>query len=409
MLAVDSTPPGIALLGFSERDKGILTFFLEKQRASNFMIVSETYADLCVLDLDGIDGQKLLQQQFDRHPHRSLIVLSVRDVHIDNVRVLRKPLRTDFFKSALEFTLSELTQRSPVARAQLAVATTVPISVPDPVLAPAPVSERIPSLKGREENSLVSLDSDGIDRRSALPGMSAQARIIHGSCGVSGAIDFNMPVDMNKLFYNPHDLFQGVLKNAIERCRHEGRPLHLELSHGKYVTLLPKANIALTNLSDTKLRPRCLLPMEHNQINIDYHRESETHLLNACTDIVQSIDALLWKVALWSARGRLPVGTNIDAVVRLQQWPNLTRLMAIPQFLRMAALWSKSPSPLKKTVELLNIEARYVCAFFSACCALELTHTLAATVNQDVVPGHMPNSAAPGGLLRRLLKRLRVA
>lgn len=410
MFSVGSKPVGIALLGFSERDMGVLAFFLEKQGTNGFLIVPEANADLCVLDLDSVNGQKLLQRQLDRHRRRPLIALSVRDADIDNVRVLRKPLRTDVFKSVLELSVRELARRSSVEETQ-APSETAPISVSNlvPELASASVPVQIQPPKGSEEKDAVTMGLSSIDRRSALPSVSAQARIIHGSCGVGGTVDLDMTADLKKLFYEPRDYFQHALKGAVDQCRHEARPLHLQMSDEKYVTLLPKTNIALTNLSDTKLRPRCLIPINHNQINIEYRRESEIHLLSASTEIPQSIDALLWKVTLWSSRGRLPVGTRIDSVIRLRQWPNLTRLMAIPQFLRIAALWAKNPSPLNRTVELLNIEARYVCAFFSACCALELTQALTATVDREALPDNASNSGAPAGLLRRILHRLRVA
>jgi hypothetical protein len=131
--------------------------------------------------------------------------------------------------------------------------------------------------------------------------------------------------------------------------------------------------------------------------------------MHADTETPQDIDGLLWKVTLWSARGRLPLGTDIDTTIALRQWPNLTRLLAIPEFLRIAALWVKNPLSLSKTAELLNIEARYVCAFFSACDALELTQVLPTTGEAVVFDSNQEKSVAPKGLLRRILRRLRVA
>ena len=57
-------------------------------------------------------------------------------------------------------------------------------------------------------------------------------------------------------------------------------------------------------------------------------------------------DALLWKVALWTARGRVPLGTPLDQPVYLKHWPDLNALTPLPQALRMAALWLNHPLPL---------------------------------------------------------------
>jgi hypothetical protein len=182
----------------------------------------------------------------------------------------------------------------------------------------------------------------------------------------------------------------------------------VNLPDEKYIALFPKTNTALTNLSDSKLRPRCLLPIRSHQIRIDYPNDSENNPMHTDTQASQDIDGLLWKVTLWSARGRLPLGTNIETTITLRQWPNLTRLLAIPQFLRIAALWVKTPLSLKRTAEQLNIEARYVCAFFSVCDALELTQVLPMTEDKVILESNQKRSVAPKGLLRRILRHLRI-
>jgi hypothetical protein len=183
--------------------------------------------------------------------------------------------------------------------------------------------------------------------------------------------------------------------------------VRLHLPGGKYVTLLPKANAALTDLSDSRLRPRCLLAIKPNETRIELLQESESQLLNTSRYPAQNIDAMLWKVALWSARGRLPIGIDIHSKISLHHWPNLTRLVNIPQFLRVAVLWAKYPRTLADTVEALGIEARYVCAFFSACHALDLTQVQIAPASPEVPVAEAPKPAR-SGILGRILRRLRV-
>jgi hypothetical protein len=180
------------------------------------------------------------------------------------------------------------------------------------------------------------------------------------------------------------------------------------LADEKYIMLFPGANIAVTNLSDSKLRSRCLLPINSHYINVDYIKESKGHPLPVDAEAPLDIDALVWKVTLWTARGRLPLGTNIESPIALHHWPNLTRLLAIPQFLRIAALWVKTPLSLRKTAEYLNIDARYVCAFFSVCNSLELTQTLSTSEVQKDLATEKKRSTAPKRLLRRILRHLRL-
>lgn len=399
MLSAGNKPLGVALLGVNDRDGAILELFLDQHWSSNCLLVSEEFADLCILDLDSLGGKKLLQQQQESHPDRPLIVISVRDVTIDDVHLLRKPLSGQLLKRAIDDCVSVLDLQAPVEE--------------PPTSTPKPIPEATPKTRSeahREADTALTVFKNN-DRRSALPNSATQARIIRGSCGHMDRFEVNISPGSNILYYDPNTLLQQELKNAIDQCRREARPLRMSLPDDKYIVLLPEFNIALTNLSDSKLRPRCLLPVNKYQFQIDFpdERESDQLVTHTHTEPAQDIDGLLWKVTLWSARGRLPLGIQIDTTIGLRQWPNLTRLLAIPQFLRIAALWVKTPQTLSKTADLLNIEARYVSAFFSACYALELTQSLSSAENEVALENDQKSSVAPKGLLRRILQRLRVA
>jgi hypothetical protein len=372
-----------------------LELFIDHHWSSNCLLVAEEYADLRILDIDGPEGKKLLKQLQDCHTKKPLIVLSVHDTDINDALHLRKPLSGDLLKSTIDDHMAAFLYQPPTEK--------VPAFTPEP----EPASETI--YKSREElnSSITKLKSNA--RRAWMPNATTQARIIRGSCGLSDSIKLSNLSYSNNLYYDPSRHFQQVLKSAVEQCRGETRPLRVNLPDEKYIALLPESNIALTNLSDSKLRPRCLMSIRSHQIHIDYPSDGENDPMHADTETPQDIDGLLWKVALWSARGRLPLGTDIDTTIALRQWPNLTRLLAIPQFLRIAALWVKTPLSLNKTTELLSIEARYVCAFYSACYALELIQVLPATDDAVVFDSNQNESVAPKGLLRRILRRLRVA
>ncbi len=401
MSATGNKSLSIALLGMNDRDRARLELFLDQHWSSNCLLVSERYANVCILDLDGLDGKKLLQQQLELHSDRPLIVLSVRDVDNNDVTYLRKPVSAALLKKAINDQMIALSEQA--AAEQFLEPAPEPTPIPAP--APAPVSYTPP----RISPATTAAPNTANDRRSALPNTVAQARIIRGSCSVKAPKDFlSLPKD-DSLHYDPKTLFQQALKSHIEQSRLDGRPRRLTLADEKYIVLIPETNVALTNLSDSKLRPRCLLPISEHQIRIDHPGVTEIQRMHSGMEAPQDIEYLLWKVTLWSARGRLPHGIHMDSVIELKQWPNLTRLLAIPQFLRIAALWAKNPYPLSKTVEALNIEARYVYAFFSACFALELAQVLSTDEGQNALQESQEKAAAPKGLLQRLLRRLRVA
>jgi hypothetical protein len=394
----------LSLLGLRDTDQAVLELFLHKQCSRICRIVADERADLCILDLDGINGKKLLLQQQANHPHRPLIALSARDTDIDGVQFLRKPLRSTLLKQAIEFFREEKSQQCQ-ARESSRTRETTP--EPPPATVPAEQETARKVRQGRQHQPSVGFAVN--NSKTSLDTLEASSRTVQECFGLPYEINLGKRTDREKLFYDPTVLFQSVLMRAVESSRQSTRPVKLQLPGDKHILLLPKANLALTNLSDTRLRPRCLLPVSQDEIEIQTLGYSEPHLLSTTDHTQQNIDALLWKVALWSARGRLPVGTDINAQIGLQHWPNATRILTMPQFLRIAALWVKSPHSLAATVDMLSIEARYVCAFFSACQVLNLTRIQAAvgSAEMESVIGAAP-APARTGLLRRLLRHLRV-
>jgi CheY-like chemotaxis protein len=84
------------------------------------------------------------------------------------------------------------------------------------------------------------------------------------------------------------------------------------------------------------------------------------------TDTSCELEAFLWKLALYTYRGRLPQGTDVQEPVYLRYWPNLTRLEPVPNGMRIASLWSRQPASLASLIGRLRIPQRQVFAFYAA-------------------------------------------
>jgi hypothetical protein len=390
----------IALLGMNEHEAARLELFLGHYWPSNCVLANERFADFFIINLDSQEGKNQLPQLLARQPKRPIVALSVRDTEINDVTVLRKPLSVDTLNRIIDSHLRTMTEKTPLPVTQEeAPASDV---TPKPPLKPAPRSQQDKPIL------ITQLVKTNIRRRS-LPTLATQARIIRGSSNLTENPEPSILSWGDSFFYNPSTHLQQILKTNISQSRQSGLPVRLRFSEEKYIVLLPESDTAITNLSDNMLRARCLLPISQLQIRTDHLDATDVHRIKYGIDIPQDIDFLLWKVSLWSARGRLPIGTDSDSPITLKQWPNLTRLLAIPEFLRISALWVKTPVSLRKTIEVLNIETRYVCAFYSACFALELTDIVSANDEQSVMQNHANQPSAPKGLLRRILQRLRVA
>jgi hypothetical protein len=92
--------------------------------------------------------------------------------------------------------------------------------------------------------------------------------------------------------------------------------------------------------------------------------------------------------------------------VFLSRWPNLTRVLELPNAVRIAAIWTEQRLSLAFTAEILKIPQSHVFAFYGAAYSAGLAGP--AQRSEDVVIAEAavePNSRR--GLFAKILDRLR--
>ena len=96
-----------------------------------------------------------------------------------------------------------------------------------------------------------------------------------------------------------------------------------------------------------------------------------------------STDAFRWLAALFSARGRLPYGVELDRPLQLAHWPNLSRLEATPDSPAIVAAWTARPRSIADVVREVGCEPRYVTALYAATTAAGLLRAAADEENGE--------------------------
>lgn len=170
-------------------------------------------------------------------------------------------------------------------------------------------------------------------------------------------------------------------------------------------------------LRPDRAQAQCLLPAEQlRELCRQDALALQAQAAGASAGVVtQPLSALLWQLAIWSSQGRLPTGIAADTPLRLRQWPNLTRLAALPDATRLSALLTKTPATLRIIIRLLRVDPEHACTFLAAAHALGLLDwrsdapPLKVISSAPVRPGSTPTGAlAPdgAGLLSRLLQKV---
>jgi len=82
--------------------------------------------------------------------------------------------------------------------------------------------------------------------------------------------------------------------------------------------------------------------------------------------IGRNIDELMWQAAFYPAQGRCLEGCHRDDVIRLEFWPNLTRLPHTPNTFRILALIAQHPTSVFFAARLLKVPQGEMAQLYSA-------------------------------------------
>ncbi|VAW61298.1 hypothetical protein MNBD_GAMMA11-2411 [hydrothermal vent metagenome] len=119
---------------------------------------------------------------------------------------------------------------------------------------------------------------------------------------------------------------------------------------------------------------------------------NEKKLQNYKTGIGRNIDELLWQAGYYASGGRLMEGCGWNDVVKLNHWPNLTRLPATPNALRIAALLAAQPTTIEYTILSLKIKRHEVYQFYCAARCSGVISTVNETAKEPVLRPHRSNA-----------------
>lgn len=404
-------PLKVTVSGLDERAQTRLAMFLQGQARGVCELVGEEQAEAAIFDLDGFGGERQWQTFRERF-HGPAVVMSVGEKHLPNALWVRKPISTDDFLAAIEMIRQRIkTERHlreiewAAERALAAANVGPPVSEPLPVR-PAPEVRQTTARQSSDAAATkVSGDADGIGRAASLAWSEEQ---VHESCGAMEDAVYLDPKRRSELFYEPDETLQGVLRQACQRAREASCPVRLDLG-GQTMMVLAGGRQVISDAREHRLRPLCAISTARRLAALQDAREDELPNMQPLDPRLHSSDRMLWIVSLWASRGRVPIGTDLDAPVSLANWPSFSRLLIPPHGMQIAALWTTHPQSLMQTAKLLAIPHRYVFALYSACLTLGLIEMVPAAKPATATRSdETPLPAEKRGLLGSVLRKLRL-
>lgn len=396
----------VVLSGMDERTRKTLTLYLQGPcKAAGVTIVDFLEADLEIIDADLREGRSLLDKRFSETLPRPLIVLSLQEISREGVFYIKKPVQVESMLDALDrigTQLRQSQQNRSIASAKSALPKEKEPSTnsPSSSITKQQVSE--PAMKR--------LDVDASERNKSAKHQTAMQLSDKGfSLLLTGLepLDIDNTEQLKRAAYNPKEYFQGFVQSAIKVAKDRDQVLQLHTGW-KQMLILPRSNEIWLDADDKQLRAFSGLAINKNsskKMSISW--PDPKLILNGALDKFQSMEAIVWKLACWTSKGRYPRHIDIERPVYLKQWPNLTRLVLTPHALRIAALLIDKPVAPIKIAGLLHIKPEYVFVFISAASALGLLKQSDRNADSVIEPPELKPSRNKS-LLSRIIDKLRV-
>lgn len=401
----------VCALGFDTRSYNALQLFFRGKCGDKVTLAGDDEADVSIIDMDSYNAAKILAQQQDEHPSRFLILLSLeaRQEPLSNAVHIKKPVQIQHMLEGLALARSSLPNTAAVVTPYSAS----PNSEPARLQSKPPEQERVP--ENLQTPTKIFLAPEQNSRNTTQAAALLDERGFGQYIGSLNDIDPTNPVEVKAAQYDPKRYLQGYLQSAYKAALNRNAALCLNTGW-KPITIFPYTREVWVDADDQQLRSFCLVPVHSisdlgfTDVSADIMIISPARATNALESHydpsrLQRMDALLWKVALWTSAGRVPEDIDINRPVYLRNWPNLTRLLVFPNAMRIAALLTEQPRSLLDIAEALNIRQQYVFAFFSAARALGLAdQAVRQSENLIAPPPIEPRKNA--GVLKKILQRL---
>ncbi len=375
----------LAIHGVPEQSSKIMRLFFQQLSKEVVVIDTVAEADIHVIDMDHSASKDIFAKLRHKHRQAVFILTSLTEPKVDSeIIFLKKPLAKQTALIALKQGLSQLKKQT--ATFQREITTEKPNSKP---------------VNKLDNHANTPDNHHPISRRQ--PSKQFNDKVFSNFIGLMADIDFDDPNQLNQASFSPKNYFFYYVYNAIKVAHQKG--MVLEINAGwKPLIIFPHSREIWIDATDHQLRAFARLKITSSGENkITFSPVNVKDLPNDKQDgKFQSEESLLWKLALWTSKGRYPTNIDPKKTILLKHWPNLTRLVIPPHALRICALLIKQPQSMLDVAKSLNIGPQYVFVFITACSALNLV----TQVDQAPVVKNMPLEKN-SGLLSKILSKLR--
>ncbi len=404
MRGKNEKPIRVALYGMDGRTLKTMVMYLQGPCRGIAVVVDELDAEVDVIDADFTNVNDLVAERQSKAPNRPILILSLKELSIEGTIFVKKPVQATALVAGLKEASalklkSELTKKTQMPEKKA--------SVPMPDASISQVAKKEPDIKQKLEVKK-NIDNEEIKKTSkhqAAKHINERGFSIY--IGNDARIDFSDRAQVLNASFNPQNYFLGYVQSAFKVAREKARIVQLN-SSWEPIIIFPHSHDVWLDADDKQLRVLAGFTIKNSSNGISLSSVSPNFSAGVKNkmDNFYDMDAFLWKLAIWTSKGRYPNSLDINRPVYLKRWPNFTRLVITPHALRIAALLIIGPRTLTNIADSLKISPQYVFVFISAAYTLGLVGQAEREVDQIVAPPEVKATKSKG-LFSKILGKLR--
>lgn len=210
-----------------------------------------------------------------------------------------------------------------------------------------------------------------------------------------------MPAEkiVSDLHHTHDDVFlsEDYLINIVKRAVSNAQNIHVSVTDSDSITILATEGVYIDNTED--LKAFCMRPVSDFKVSVLNKKDLSEDNAKAA----RNLDELMWIAGFHASNGRLMDGCYRDDVVDLMHWPNLTRLPASSNSLRLASLLSNHPTSITLACRFLRIDKEEAYQFYTAARCAGLARAVNRVAEEPRLKPHR-NQALLGLLLNKIAR-----
>jgi hypothetical protein len=398
----------IDIIASNPRTFNMLEFVLQQHGKGRFELGRGNRPDLVVVDFDKSDGKAAFRKYRGRFPEIPAVLLLnlpgeyealPEEDRVGAEFLLFKPFAAKDFISKINECLGgipahaslngkEASMTGVKSRPPGSDSSSKKISLEPPRSTAAASEKTIPLQTSSTGNNAVRVRTR---QRTWAP---LESENIAYSFALESEIDMADDAAVENIWLRIDSKLLGYLKSAISQQISAPSAICLSVHDSLNIYISPYAKTVAVEGEHIDLIELARRDFGNGQITV-----SESTMPDKTPQLRLELEAFLWKLALYTYRGYLPEGININKPVYLKYWPNLTRLEPTPDAMRIASLLCRQPVALAFIVRILNIPQRHVFNFFAAANATGFAGPAVREVDNMFLPSYpdeLGDSLVPG-------------